>query len=298
MKPALLILGVSLMLVAPAAPQSADWPRHRRGWQQQVEEVIGQKGSLEAGEVFRIGLARHDLVVKRGTITVHPVLGLGSWMAFKAVGAESVVHGDLCLREEEVNPVLSRLQQGGIEATALHNHLAGESPRVLFLHFWGHGQATALARTLRAALDLTATPRGPAPSAPGSLDQAAIEKILGHTGRLNAGVLQIGIPRPFPIRMHGIELPPAMGMATAINFQPTEPGGAATTTGDFVLREEELAGVLRALRRAGIEITAVHNHLLDDSPRMVFVHFWGEGPAAELARGLRAALDTLGAAPR
>lgn len=292
MKPALLILGVLLILVAQAAPQSADW-------QKQVEEIIGAKGSLQPGDVFKIGLARHDLVVKRGTITVHPVLGLGSWMAFKADGAESVVHGDLCLREEEVNPVLSRLQQGGIEATALHNHLAGESPRVLFLHFWGHGQAAALARTLRAALDLTATPRGPAPSAPGSLDQAAIEKILGHTGRLNAGVLQIGIPRPFPIRMHGIELPPAMGMATAINFQPIpQSGTAAATTGDFVLREEELAGVLRALRRAGIEITAVHNHLLDDSPRMVFVHFWGEGPAAELARGLRAALDTLGAAPR
>ncbi|MBI4461322.1 MAG: DUF1259 domain-containing protein [Acidobacteria bacterium] len=256
-----------------------------------VEKTIGQKGSLQAGEVFKIGLPRYDLVVRRGDVTVHPVLGLSSWLAFKAVGPDAVVHGDLCLLEEEVNPVLSRLQQGGIEATALHNHLSGEQPRVLFLHFWGQGKAEALAATLRAAVDLTGTPRGAARPAPGALDQSAIEEVLGQAGRLNAGVLQFSIPRPFPIHMHGIELPPAMGMATALNFQPT-PDGVATT-GDFVVREEELAGVLRALRTAGIEVTAVHNHMVNDDPRMVFVHFWGQGGVEGLARGLRAALDTL-----
>lgn len=262
-----------------------------------VEKIIGQKGSLQPGEVFKMGLPRHDLVVKRGTVTVHPVLGLGSWIAFKSTGSRAFVHGDLCLREEEVNPVMSRLQQGGIETTALHNHLSGEQPRVMFLHFWGQGQPTALAQTLRAALDLTGTPRGAAQPAAGTLDQAALEKILGQAGKLNAGVLQFSIPRPFPIRMHGMELPPAMGMATAINFQPI-PQGATAVTGDFVLREDELAGVLRALRAHGIDVTAVHNHMVNDDPRMVFVHFWGEGPAAELARGLRAALDALDSQPR
>lgn len=285
-------IALALLLVCPpllAGQAFSTW--------QGVEEIIGQKGSVQAGEVFRIGLPRADLQVKRGEVVIHPVLGLGSWIAFKATGSEAIVHGDLCLREAEVNPVLSRLQQGGIETTALHNHLSGEQPRVLFLHFWGKGKPTELARTLRAALDLTGTPRGAPKPAAGSLDQATIEKILGHAGRLNADVLQFSIPRRFPIHMHGIELPPAMGMATAINFQPIPQSGTATT-GDFVVREEELAGLLRALRAGGIEVTAVHNHLVNDAPRMVFVHFWGEGNAAQLARALRAGLDALEPAPR
>jgi len=282
------LLAVFLLLL-PAA--SSDVQQNPGTQWAAVEEIIGQKGSLQAGDVFKIGLPRHDLVVKRGATVIHPVLGLGTWIAFKQAGSETIAHGDLCLREDEVNAALSQLQAGGIEATALHNHLAGEQPRVLFLHFWGKGDLRTLARTVRAALDATSTPRGALLAAPGKLEQASIENSLGHTGRLNAGVLQFSIARPFAIRMHGIELPPAMGMATAINFQPT-PRGAATT-GDFVLREHELAGVLHALRAAGIEVTAIHNHMVGDEPRLVFVHFWGEAPALELVRGLRAALDTL-----
>jgi hypothetical protein len=263
---------------------------------QKVEEILEMKGSMQAGDVFKFGAPRTDLTVMRGKVRVAPTLGLGSWIAFKeAPDGKVVAHGDLCLRGEEVNPVLSRLQQGGIEATALHNHLGGENPRVMFLHFWGHGEAEALARTLRPALELAGGTPAPPKALEQKIDQAAIEKILGHSGRLAAGVVQFAVPRDFPIRMHGIELPPSMGMATAINFQPTAEGAAIT--GDFVTREEELAGLLRALRAHDIEVTAIHNHMLNDEPRMVFVHFWGEGDPLKLARAMHAGLDALGPGP-
>jgi len=284
-----IILGVASLnsLLAHQSPKS---------WEH-VEEILGAKGAVQPGEVFKIAQPRSDLNVTRGTLRVAPTLALTSWMAFKEVeGGGVVVHGDLCLREEEVNPVISRLMQGGIETTALHNHISSEQPRVMFLHFWGHGEAKPLAETLRAALELAGGIQSPPKPLGETLDQEELERILGQKGKLAAGVVQFGIPRPFPIRMHGIILPPAMGMATAINFQPTAAGAA--TTGDFVLREEELAPVLETLRAHHIEITAVHNHMLNDDPRMVFVHFWGEGKPGELARGLRAALDTLTTAPR
>jgi hypothetical protein len=271
---------------SPAQQTPAAWT--------QIEEIMGAKGSLQAGEVFKIVLPRTDLTVQRGRVRVAPTLGLTSWIAFKMEGQGVVAHGDLCLREAEINPVLTRLQQGGIEATALHNHLSGESPRVMFLHFWGRGEAKSLAETLRAAIELAGGIPPPPQGLQEKLDQKEIEKTLGHTGKLNAGVLQFGIPRPFPIRMHGVVLPPAMGMATAINFQPLAEGAA--TTGDFVVREEELAPLLKALRHHNLEVTAIHNHMLNDEPRMVFVHFWAEGDPLELARSLRAALDSLGAA--
>jgi hypothetical protein len=275
---------VALPLCAPGALAADRW--------QKLDEILGLQGSRQPGEVYKFGAPRTDLTVMRGKVRVAPTLGLGSWIAFKeAAESQVIVHGDLCLREEEVNPVLSRLQQGGIEATALHNHLSGENPRLMFLHFWGHGEAEAMARTLRAALELAGGIPAPPEPLEHKIDQAAVEKILGHAGRLAAGVLQFAVPREFPIRMHGVELPPAMGMATALNFQPTANGAAVT--GDFVTREEELAGLLRALRAHDIEVTAIHNHMLNDEPRMVFVHFWGEGDPRTLARGLRAGLDAL-----
>lgn len=262
------------------------------GQWQKVDEILGVHGAMQPGEVYKLGAPRTDLSVTRGKVRVAPTFGLGSWIAFKETPDGKVVaHGDLCLREEEVNPVLSRLQQGGIEATALHNHLSGENPRVMFLHFWGRGEAETLARTLRAALELAGGIPAPPKPLEDKMDQAAVGKILGHQGRLAAGVLQFAIPRGFPIRMHGIELPPAMGMATAINFQPTS--GGAAVTGDFVAREEELARLLRVLRSHDIEVTAIHNHMLNDEPRMVFVHFWAEGDPLVLARALRAGLDML-----
>jgi len=258
----------------------------------QIERILGAKGALLLDDVFKIAQPRTDLNVRRGDVRVAPTLALTSWMAFKeGDGGMVVVHGDLCLREEEVNPVMTRLKQGGIETTALHNHIIGEQPRVMFLHFWGRGGAKPLAETLRGALDLAGGIQSPPKPPDSTLNQEELERILGQKGKLAAGVVQFGIPRPFPIRMHGVVLPPAMGMAIAINFQPTSAGAA--TTGDFVLREEELAPVLEALRAHKIEVTAVHNHMLNDDPRMVFVHFWGEGNPADLARALRAALDTL-----
>lgn len=257
-----------------------------------VEQTLGLKGAVQPDGVFKIAMPRSDLDVQRGAVRLAPGLALTSWMAFKdSEGGAAVTHGDLCLREAEVNPVMTRLQQGGIETTALHNHLSGEQPRVMFLHFWGRGEAKALATTLKSALEQAGGAQAPPKPLEQKLDQQEIEKIMGQAGRLNAGVLQFGIPRPFPIRMHGVILPPSMGMATAINFQPTAKGAA--TTGDFVVREGELGALLQTLRAHQIEITAVHNHMLNDEPRMVFVHFWGEGEPAKLARAMRAGLDKL-----
>lgn len=275
----------TILFFAISAPTRAEQP-----WDT-IEHALGLKGSLQSGGVYKVALPRTDLTVARGSVVVAPTLGLTSWMAFKPEGTAVVTHGDLCLLEREVNSVLTRLARGGIETTALHNHLAGEQPRVMFLHFWGRGEAQALAETLRGALELAGGLPSPPKPVEGKLNEAEIAQILGQPGRLNAGVLQFAFPRPFPIHMHGVVLPPAMGMATALNFQPT-PAGAATT-GDFVLREEELSPVLQSLRDHHLEVTAIHNHMLHDSPHMVFVHFWGEGEPTALARGLRAALDTL-----
>lgn len=274
---------------ATAAPAAAEEP-----WAT-IELALGLKGSMQPDGVFKIAMPRTDVVVNRREVRVAPTLGLTSWMAFKTDGDTVVTHGDLCLREQEVNPVISRLEQGGIETTALHNHLSGEDPRVMFLHFWGRGDAKLLAETLRGAIELAGGRQAQPEPLAGTLNQREIEKVLGKTGKLNAGVLQFAFPRPFPIHMHGVTLPPAMGMATAINFQPA-PAGAATT-GDFVVREDELRGLLRSLRSNHIDVTAVHNHMLNDDPRMVFVHFWGEGEGVALAHALRAALDTLRTAP-
>jgi hypothetical protein len=280
----LMILCSTSLNPFPAQQSPNSWAR--------IEETIGVKGAIQPGDVFKIAQPRSDLNITKGALRVAPTLALTSWMAFKEVADGSVVvHGDLCLREEEVNPVMSRLREGGIETTALHNHISGEQPRVMFLHFWGRGGAKPLAEALRGALGLAGGIQSPPTPLEETLDQAELERVLGRKGKLAAGIVQFGFPRPFPIRMHGVILPPAMGMATAMNFQPTRTGAA--TTGDFVLREEELAPVLEALHDHSIEVTAVHNHMLNDDPRMVFVHFWGEGEPAELARALRATLDTL-----
>jgi hypothetical protein len=223
-------------------------------------------------------------------IALRPALALGSWAAFKG----SMVMGDLVLAENEVNDVISALQAGGIEQTAVHNHLLNESPRVAYMHFEGHGDPSSLARTLRNALEKTKTPLTPSPQAQASIDLplADLDRILGVSGKANGIVDQFSIPRAEKIMEGGMEIPPAMGVATAINFQPTG-SGRAVVTGDFVMTAGEVNGVIRALRRGGINITALHSHMLREKPRLFFMHFWGNDDAIALAKTLRSALDAM-----
>ncbi|PYP18062.1 MAG: peptidase M23 [Gemmatimonadetes bacterium] len=259
----------------------------------QVDRVLGRSGTLQS-DVYRVGFPRADLQIRVGSVSVKPSLALGSWIALKQTGdSTAMLMGDLVLLEAEVGPVINALQTGGIEQTALHNHLLHESPHVVYLHIMGRGGAVALATTLHTALARTGTPAAPAAQGPPAalgLDTVQISQIIGAHGRVNGGVYQLSLPRDGPVMLDSIEVPPAMGVATAINFQATGAGRAAVT-GDFVLTANEVTPVLRALGSNGIEVTALHSHMLAESPRLLFMHFWGEGDALALARRLRAAVD-------
>ncbi len=256
-----------------------------------VEQTLGRAGQLSDG-IYKVSFPRSDLSVHIGKTRVEPGAGLGTWAAFRKSGQDVIADGDLVVTAAELDGVVSRLQKAGLEVSAIHNHLAGEQPTVYYVHFFGKGSTAELADGLDSALKTTKTPRGPAPSAKEDItyERAVIEKVLGKQGQAKGKVLSFSFARPHTISMHGQELPPAMGMATAINFQPSPTGVAAT--GDYVVRETAVQNVIRALRDHKISVTAVHNHLLDDEPRMVFIHFWAEGPASEVARGLKAALDS------
>lgn len=267
-------------------------PRPRSDWTA-VEAALGRSGSAQPGSVYKFGFPRSDLDVRIGDVRLKPALALGSWAAFMDTGGENAMAmGDLVLLEEEVNDVISALQAGGIDQSALHNHVLGEEPVVMYLHFSGHGDRTALARTLRTALERTKTPllppSGTAPAV--DLPAADIDRILGLTAKPNGGVLQYSAPRAERIVEKGMEIPPAAGMATAINFQPTGNGRAAIT-GDFVLLAGEVNPVIRELRSGGIAVTALHSHMLDEEPRLFFMHFWANDDAVNLATTLRRALD-------
>lgn len=269
-----------------------------------LETVMGRTGSLLAGGVLRFGMPRSDLDVRIGEVRIRPTFALGSWIAFKVAPGGAIAMGDLVLLESELGPVLARLQAGGIEQSAIHHHLVGESPHVLYVHLHAHGDARGIASAVRAALALTGTPVPAPATASGAgapvttsaaptafeIDSAAIGNILGFHGAVNGGVLQIGVPRAETVREMGLEIPPSMGLATAINFQPTGDGKAAIT-GDYVLLASEVNPVIRVLQSQGIAVTSLHNHLLDDEPRLFFLHFWAHDDALKLARGLRAALD-------
>lgn len=258
-----------------------------------VDEALGRQGAMQDGGVRRYSMPRSDMQVSAGGVRLRPAFALGSWLALKPVAGGGVVAmGDLVLGEDELNRVLSRLQEGGVGQTAIHHHVTRETPRVLYVHVHGHGDPVAVARTVRAALALTGTPAdAPAPPAPAlDLDTTAVRVALGYAGRANGGVYQVAVPRAETIRDAGEVIPPSMGLATAINFQPTGNGRAAIT-GDFVMTAAEVNPVIATLRANGIEITSLHNHLLTDDPRLFFMHFWADDDAVKLARGLRASLD-------
>jgi hypothetical protein len=278
------------LAVAPAQQPRED------AWKP-VAEALGRAGEEKDG-VYRVSFPRSDLRVRVSGVNIRTGLALTSWAAFQQAPGGAMVMGDLVLAGAEVSPVISRLAEGRIEVTALHNHLVGEQPRVMYLHFHGHGDAAALATVLRRALAETATPlhtpRGRTEPAVGAGAQAALDadqlgRVLGYAPVARGGVVSFSIARAEKIVAGGTPLGPRMGVATAINFQAE--GSGAVTTGDFVLLAEEVQPVIRALREHGLEATALHNHMLDEQPRLFFLHFWGRTDAEKLARGLRAALD-------
>ncbi|HEV8430329.1 MAG TPA: DUF1259 domain-containing protein [Pyrinomonadaceae bacterium] len=250
-----------------------------------VEQALAKSGSRQPGDVYKVSLLRSDLKVSAAGVELKPALALGSWVAFKRMGNMTVVMGDLVLTENEVTPVLSKLRQGGVETTALHNHVLNESPRVMYMHIHAMGDAVTIAKAIHDALALTKTPFSASTStatADIGIDTKQIDQIVGQSGKVNGGVYQFSIARADEITDtmgdHEMAIPPAMGLAPAINFQPTGAGKAAIT-GDFVLLASELAPVMKALRENGIEVTAVHSHMLTENPRLFFMHFWANDDA-------------------
>ena len=266
-----------------------------------VESALGRKGSVQPGEVYKFSFPRSDVHVMVDGVAIHPALALGSWLAFKKVGDHALVMGDLVLLEDEVGTVMERLVKGGIEVTALHNHLLRARPFPMYMHVMGEGDAAAMANTLAAALKASNTPAAgtSGASVPPAidLDTAALDRIVGRKGRANGGVYQFGIPRGETVEMRGTAIPPSMGTGIAINFQSTG-GGKAAITGDFVLTAKEVNPVARLLKENGIEVTALHNHMLAEQPRLFFMHFWANDDAEKLARGIRAALGLVTIEPQ
>jgi hypothetical protein len=276
--------GMAISLAAGAA--DIDWSK--------VDQELGKPGTDQPGGVHKYGLPRSDLKVTVDGVAIKPTLALGSWIAFIPAGSGAMFMGDLVLTDAEISPVMKRLTDDGIEITAVHNHLLRTSPAVFYMHVGGHGDPARLARTLHAALALSQTPftaAAPATAPPSiDLDTAAIDAALGAKGAINGGVYQINVPRAEPITEAGMAVPPSMGTAIAINFQPTG-GGKAAITGDFVLLGNEVNPVLKTMRDNGIEVTALHSHMIDDSPHLFFMHFWANDDVSKLTHGLRAALD-------
>jgi Domain of Unknown Function (DUF1259) len=271
---------------APANAQEIDW--------QKVDAAIGRGGAV-TGDVHRYGFPRSDLQVTIDGVTIRPSLALGGWAAFKPAHGGAMVMGDLVLLDTEIAPVMSKLIEGGIEITAVHNHVLRGNPATYYMHIGGHGDPVKLATAIKTALAESKTPlTAPTPGTPPAidLDTAQIDQIIGAKGQNNGGVYQLAVPRRDPVTENGMPIAPAgpLGLATAMGFQPTG-GGKAAITGDFVLVGEEVNPVIKALRSNGIEVTAVHSHMLTEQPRLFFLHFWANDDALKLARGLRAALD-------
>ena len=283
---ALLALGAALVSL-PARAAEIDWKK--------VDTALGKTAAV-SGEVHRYGLPRSDLHVTLDGIAIKPALALGGWVAFAPMHGEAMVMGDLVLLDAEITPVMTRLLDSGLEITAIHNHILRASPATFYMHVGGHGDPEKMAAAIRTALSSASkTPFDPpatsaAATQPIDLDTARIDEAMGAKGTANGGVYQFGIPRREPAKEGGMQVNPALGGANAINFQPTG-GGKAAITGDFLVTGNEVNPLIRALRAGDIEVTAIHSHMLDEEPRMFFIHFWANDDAEKLARNVRSALD-------
>jgi hypothetical protein len=284
------LIGAGLIAATAARSQDIDW--------QKVDDAIGRKPSVVSGDVHRYGFPRGDLNVTLDGVSIKPALALGGWVAFKGMGSQAMVMGDLVLLETEIKPVMTKLVESGLDITAVHNHLLRANPATFYMHVGGHGDPVKMAAAIRTALGESKTPLTP-PSPPATppavdLDTAQLDQIIGVKGQANGGVYQFGVPRRDPATENGMTLAPAgpLGLATGIGFQPTGNGKAAIT-GDFVMTADEVNPVIKMLRANGIDVTALHSHMLNEQPRLYFMHFWANDDPIKLAKGLRAALDKM-----
>jgi len=290
----LLLLLPLLLTPSWAQAKKAQKPASDGEWKS-VQEVFGFAGDMLPGNVIRFNMPRKDLHVTVGSTEVKPALALGAWAAFHRVGTnDAMIMGDLVLTEEEITPVMKALQAGGVEVTALHNHLLGESPKIMYIHMGGHGDPAKLAQTVKKAVALTRTPMprggGANESRDLGFDVAAVEKIMRSQGKVSGGVLHFSVPRAEKLTEEGLNTPASMGAGTVINFQPTGNGRAAIA-GDFAMTGNEVGPVMNVLQGSGIEAVALHSHALKDVPRLFYMHFWANDDAVKLAKGLKAALD-------
>jgi hypothetical protein len=283
------------LMLSTSASSLAAGPVDAPTWEA-LDKILGRPGKAFPNDVRKYGWPRADLHVTAGGVQIEPALALGSWGAFTKTRTEGhlMTMGDLVLLSDEVNPVVRALQAGGLDVLAIHNHLIGESPQVIYVHFGGHGPAEQVAKALRGALDATKTPLvapTAAPASPSEAETAAFDRLqalLGRKGSMAGRVLQVAVPRAGRIEEDGMEVPPSVGMATALNFQLVE--GRVAATGDFVLVAEEVNPVIRELESHGIQVTALHSHMLREMPRLFFMHFWALDDPSRVAAGLKAAL--------
>jgi hypothetical protein len=289
MKRNLTLLTLLSAIAFPTLAKAADidWKK--------VDAALGKTAAV-SGEVHRYGIPRSDLHVTLDGVAIKPALALGGWVAFAPMHGEAMVMGDLVLLESEITPVMTKLLDGGLDITAVHNHILRASPPTFYMHVGGHGDPEKMAAVIRSALlasgtpfDSAATTAGPAPAV--DLDTAQLEQIVGVKGTANGGVYQFAVPRRDPAMESGMQVNTPLGGANAINFQPTGSGKAAIT-GDFLVTGNEVNPLIRALRAGDIEVTAIHSHMLDEQPRIFFIHFWANDDALKLARGVRTALET------
>jgi hypothetical protein len=260
-----------------------------------IDQLTGAKGKLDEKEgVYKVSVPRADLKVVAAGVHLSPPMGLTTWAAFTKNGAHAMVMGDLCLTEDQVNPVMSVALDSGLEVTALHNHFFWDSPKVMFMHIGGMGDeeklATAVGKVF-AKIKETASGKGEVPKADidpakTSLDPAKIEAILGQKGELAGGVYKVTIGRT--TKMGGHAVGKTMGVNTWAAFAGSD--AQAVVDGDFAMLESELQGVLKALRAANIDVVAIHQHMTGEQPRVMFLHYWGVGATTDLANGLKAAL--------
>lgn len=267
---------------------------------EQVLKIVGKQGDYKAN-VLKVNIPRNDLHMKIADYSVPTPFGFGGWFAMtKGDGGEDVLMGDLVLTQDEVNPVMSALLDHGLEVTALHNHFFWDEPRVFFMHIHGHGKAADLANQIKPAIDLIgqhkpAESGQPSSAAPkeSTLDTEKIAKIVGHSGDKTGPVYKITVGRDdLDVKEMGAAINSRMGLNTWAAFVGSNEDAAVA--GDIAMLESEVQPVLKTLRAHGLDVVAIHQHMINSRPIIIFLHYWGRGPADKLATGFKAALDELG----
>jgi len=263
-----------------------------------IERIVGIKGKSNNGE-YKITIPQNDLSVEVDGFRIIPPMGLGTWTAFTPSPDGAMVMGDIVLTETDLKPVQHEVIRQGLTITAIHNHFVRNHPNIIYMHVGGSGTTETLARNVKAILDKVNEVRGHNPASGSvpdlayTIDNKKLDDILGYRGEMSKGVYKYTIGRPdIALKEHNVPVSTFLGFNTWAAFQGN-PDHAAVA-GDFTMLEDEVAPVIKALVENGIEVVAVHNHMVHEQPRIFFLHFWGVGPAEELARGLKAALVQTG----